>query len=56
MKEKNKELDQLAQYIAEALTAINNRLLRIETWMLKIEKENEPCDPQHLMKNEKRKT
>ncbi len=56
MKEKNKELDQLAQYIAEALTAINNRLLRIETWMLRMDEENKPCDPQPLMKNEKRKT
>ncbi len=53
---KNKEVDQLAQYIAEALTAINNRLLRIETWMLKIEKELESCDPQPPMKKEKKKT
>lgn len=43
MKGKNKELDQLAQCIAEALTAVNNRLLRIETWMLKLEKESESC-------------
>ncbi len=51
---KNKEVDLLAQCIAEALTAINNRLLRIETWMLKIDKESESCE-KPPMKNEAEK-